>query len=248
LSPIRPATTARTPCDRLATDGPTTFKEQDVPVTVSPRLAGDDEVIGQTRMVVVVLPGGQAVSRERFRATQTAHIRMLPVRWNLRRLLADRGVVVWQLKYRYRGWNEPDQDPVHDVSWALGQARRRYPGAAVVLVGHSMGGRAALRAAGDPSVIAICALAPWVEPDEPVFQLMGRAVLILHGDQDEVTDPRASYEMAARARELGVPARWVAIPGDGHAMLRKAGQWNSLTGDFVRSIVDAHGIRSITRP
>jgi dienelactone hydrolase len=110
-----------------------------------------------------------------------------------------------------------------------------------------MGGRAALRAAGDPSVIAVCALAPWVEPDEPVFQLMGRAVLILHGDQDEVTDPRASYELAARARELGVPARWVSIPGDGHAMLRKAGQWNSLTGEFVRSIIDAHGIRSITR-
>jgi pimeloyl-ACP methyl ester carboxylesterase len=210
-------------------------------------LAGADEVPGRVRMVVIILPGGQAVSRERFRANHGAHLRMLPFRWNLRRSLDGSAVAVWQLKYRYRGWNEPDQDPVHDISWALGQARRKYPGAAVVLVGHSMGGRAALRAAGDPSVIAVCALAPWIEPGEPIFQLLGRAVLILHGDQDEVTDPRASFDLATRARELGVAVRWVSVPGDGHSMLRKAGQWTSLTSNFVRTIVDAYGTRSITR-
>jgi pimeloyl-ACP methyl ester carboxylesterase len=198
------------------------------------------------RVVVIVLPGGRSVSRARFRPYQSANLRMLPYRWHLRRAVGNRPVVVWGLKYRYRGWNEPEQDPVHDVSWALGYARRHHPGAAVILVGHSMGGRAALRAAGDPSVIAVCALAPWVEPGEPVFQLMGRAVFIVHGDQDKVTDPAASFDMASRARELGVAVRWVSVPGDGHAMLRRSGQWAALARDFVRAIVDAHGKRSIT--
>ncbi len=223
------------------------FTERNVPVTVSPQLTGtEDQVAGVVRVVVIVMPGGQSVSRARFRSYQGAGLRMIPFRWNLRQALADRPVAVWQLKYRYRGWNAPDLDPVHDVSWALGYARRHHPGASVILVGHSMGGRAALRAAGDPSVIAVCALAPWIEPDEPVFQLLGRAVLILHGDQDTVTSPTASYEYAARARDLGVAVRWVSVADDGHAMLRKAGQWSTLTRDFVRAVVDSQGTRSIT--
>jgi alpha/beta hydrolase family protein len=218
-----------------------------VPVTVSPRLTGAGDVVGpQVRVVVIVLPGGSSVSRARFRPYHMANLRTLPYRWNLRRAVGSRAVVVWGLKYRYCGWNEPEQDPVHDVSWALGYARRHHPGAAVILVGQSMGGRAALRAAGDPSVIAVCALAPWVEPGEPVFQLMGRAVFIVHGEQDKVANPAASFDLATRARELGVAVRWVSIPGDGNQMPGRSGQWTSLASDFVRSIVDAHGTRSIT--
>jgi len=36
------------------------------------------------------------------------------------------------------------------------------------LVGHSMGGRTALRCAADQAVVGVCALAPWIEPGEPV--------------------------------------------------------------------------------
>jgi pimeloyl-ACP methyl ester carboxylesterase len=205
-----------------------------------------DPVAGPARVVVIVLPGGRSVSRARFRGYQTANLRMIPFRFTLRRAVPDQPVVVWQLRYRYRGWNEPDQDPVSDVSWALGYARRHHPGAAVILVGHSMGGRAALRAAGDPSVIAVCALAPWVEPGEPVFQLLGRSVLILHGDQDTVTDPGASYRFAVQARELGVAIRWVSVAGDGHSMLRRAGYWATMVREFVKAVVDAQGTRSIT--
>jgi pimeloyl-ACP methyl ester carboxylesterase len=212
---------------------------------VSPQLAGVESVAAPARIVVIVLPGGRAVSRARFSAVQGPHLRMLPIRWALRRALGESGVTVWQLKYRYRGWNEPDLDPVHDVSWALGQARRHHPDAAVVLVGHSMGGRAALRAAGDPNVIAVCALAPWIEPDEPVFQLLGRAVLVLHGDQDETTDPTASYEFVMRARRSGVAAQWRAVADDGHAMLRRSGQWSALTRAFVQATAEAYGVHTI---
>jgi pimeloyl-ACP methyl ester carboxylesterase len=213
-----------------------------VPDTVSPHLTGTSDVtVGQVGVVVIVLPGGRATSRARFRSYQAANLRMIPFRWSLRRALGQRPVAVWLLKYRYRGWNEPELDPVHDVSWALGYARRHHPGAAVILVGHSMGGRAALRAAGDPSVVAVCALAPWVEPDEPVSQLLGRAVLIVHGNRDRIASPQASFAFANQAQNLGVAVRWVSVVGDGHAMMRKAGQWAALAGDFVRTIVDSLG-------
>jgi rhodanese-related sulfurtransferase len=42
-----------------------------------------------------------------------------------------------------------------------------HPIVEVVLVGHSMGRRAALRAGGDPQVAAVCALAPWTPPSTP---------------------------------------------------------------------------------
>ncbi|WP_420712490.1 alpha/beta hydrolase, partial [Streptomyces sp. SPB78] len=71
----------------------------------------------------------------------------------------------------------------------------------VVLLGHSMGGRAALRAAGHPTVRGIVALAPWCPEGEPVAQLAGRELVILHGDQDRVTSPDASWRLLARARE-----------------------------------------------
>ncbi len=41
----------------------------------------------------------------------------------------------------------------------------------VALVGHSMGGRAALYAADHPAVRAVVGLAPWIEPGDPVAQL-----------------------------------------------------------------------------
>lgn len=54
------------------------------------------------------------------------------------------------LRYRYRGWNRAEASPVSDAIWALAQIRVERPGLPIVLVGHSMGGRAALRVAGDP--------------------------------------------------------------------------------------------------
>ncbi|MGR4852480.1 alpha/beta fold hydrolase [Streptomyces sp. LARHCF252] len=48
-----------------------------------------------------------------------------------------------------------------DARRALGELARRAGDVPVVLVGHSMGGRAALRAADAPQVRAVPALAPW---------------------------------------------------------------------------------------
>jgi pimeloyl-ACP methyl ester carboxylesterase len=143
------------------------------------------------------------------------------------------GLAVWVLRYRYRGWNEPDQDPVRDARWALDQARQRHPGAPVALLGHSMGARAALLVAGDPAVTAVCALAPWITPDEPVGQLRDRAVLIAHGDRERMTSPRLSFDYALAARGVSDRVCRFDVLGDGHAMLRRAGDWSWLVCRFV---------------
>lgn len=173
---------------------------------------------------VLVLPGGRSASHARAHRAQLAYQRMRPFATALHRAGAARGIEVGLLRYRYRGWNEPDRNPVVDARWALG----RYPDVPVALVGHSMGGRTAFRVADDARVVAVCALAPWVQGGEPVTHLAGRAVVIAHGDRDRWTDARASYEYALRARHVTGRVARFDVHGDGHAMLRHAGQWTEL--------------------
>lgn len=197
-------------------------------------LAGPDPATG----LVLVLHGGRSRGYGRVHRGRLAYRRMLPFARALR--AADRraekgagGLAVWVLRYRHRGWNVPDLDPVHDARWALDQARERHPGVPVVLVGHSMGGRAALRVADDPSVVAVCALAPWIEDGEPVGQLARRSLLIAHGDRERMTDPAQSYRYAVRARSVTARVARFDVLGDGHAMLRRAGDWTDLVCRFT---------------
>ncbi len=103
----------------------------------------------------------------------------------------------------------------------------------MVLLGHSMGGRAALGAAGASNVVAVCALAPWLDGSDPVVQLDGRTVLIAHGDRERYTDPAASYAFALRAKERGVRVCRFDIPGAGHFMIVRSRDWHALTRRFV---------------
>ncbi|MGH3804602.1 MAG: alpha/beta fold hydrolase, partial [Pseudonocardiaceae bacterium] len=112
-----------------------------------------------------------------------SYLRMVLFARFLHRRESGRGMSVRILRYRYRGWDEPQLHPVQDARWALTQLRDQHPDASIVLLGHSMGGRAALWVADHPAVTAVCALAPWTLDDEPVRQLDGRSVLIAHGDR-----------------------------------------------------------------
>ncbi|GAA5126527.1 hypothetical protein GCM10025762_54210 [Haloechinothrix salitolerans] len=112
-----------------------------------------------TTGVVLVLHGGKAVSRRPTSERQLSYWRMVPIAEALHDAVGEHGAV-WLLRNRLRGWNEPARDAVVDARWALAEVRRTHPGVPVVLVGHSMGARAALRVAGTDGVIAVCALAP----------------------------------------------------------------------------------------
>jgi len=189
------------------------------------------------RAVVLVLHGGQETSTAPAHRFRPAYLRMLPfardLAWTGRR---DR-VAAWALRYRYRGWNGPTMDPVADARWALAEIARRHPDAPVMLVGHSMGGRVALRVADDPNVAGVCALAPWTPPEEPVAQLAGRTVLVAHGDQDRVTDPRLSLAYAARAKRVTEAVCRFEVRGDAHAMLRRAREWRQLVRRFSLGVL-----------
>ena len=103
-----------------------------------------------------------------------------------------------------------------------------------MLVGHSMGGRAALRAADEPGVVGLVGLAPWVTPNEPYKQVVGRRLLVVHGTRDRTTSAKNSKALVDAVRdESGSDATFVHLRGTGHGMLRRVAIWNDLTADFV---------------
>ncbi|WP_405686464.1 alpha/beta fold hydrolase [Streptomyces sp. NBC_00057] len=138
-------------------------------------------------------------------------------------------VLVRTARYTHRGWNGPREDPFHDAVRALDALRREAGEIPVVLVGHSMGARAALRAAGHPLVRGVVGLAPWCPAGDPVTQLGDRDVVLLHSTRDRITSPRASQSFTGRARRAGAHACLVAIRRSDHAMLRRARTWHALT-------------------
>jgi alpha-beta hydrolase superfamily lysophospholipase len=161
---------------------------------------------------------------------------MVPFAWSLAHATRGREVAVWLVRYRVRGWNGAAEDPVRDARWALAEAARRHPGAPVVLIGHSMGGRVALRLVNEPGVAGVCALAPWIEPGDPVIRPVSAKVLLAHGDHDRVTDPSASARYAAR-----IGASFVPVPGEGHSLLRRPVFWTRLVTGFVPNVLeDSH--------
>ena len=108
---------------------------------------------------------------------------------------------------------------------------------AIALVGHSMGGRAAVYAAGHESVRAVVGLAPWLERDDPVDTVAGREVLVAHGVHDRVTSPKASLSWVRRAGGAAASVSFVSVQGDGHAMLRRAPVWHALATRYVLAML-----------
>ncbi|MFD2416107.1 alpha/beta hydrolase [Amycolatopsis pigmentata] len=198
---------------------------------------------GPVRAVVLVLHGGAETGLGRVRPWGPAYLRMLPMARAVHRATAWHGVEVRLLRNRVRGWNEPELHPVADARWALERVTKERPGVPVLLVGHSMGGRVALRVADDPAVTAVCALAPWTPDAEPVEPVRGRDVVIAHGVWDRITRPAESYTYARRAGYEGARVVRFEVMGEGHAMLRRPGVWNRIVRSFT---LDAAGIEAAT--
>ena len=197
-----------------------------------------------TTGVVLLLHGGRVASHSSVRRSNLTVARMRMFAPAILTAARDAGVAVAVLRNRYRGWNEPDADPVTDALWALGEIERRFGAVPVVIVGHSMGGRAALRVAGEPSVRAVAALAPWLPGDEPTAQLAGRTILIAHGDRDSVTSADASLAYVRRIADVADRVCFWRVPGAHHAMLERAVHWHGLVRDFVLGVLE---VRPLTQ-
>ena len=155
-------------------------------------------------------------------------LRMWPFAWAAR--TAVPAAAVGLVRFRYRGWNGAAADPVADLRAVLDDLPptiRR-----VVLIGHSMGGRAVVAAGDHPRVAGILALAPWLPPGEPLAAIRP-PVTFAHGAEDTITDPRATAAYADRLRAAGTPVRVLTLAGETHAMLRRPADWNAVVADFT---------------
>ncbi|NBM15227.1 alpha/beta hydrolase [Streptomyces sp. GC420] len=210
--------------------------------------------IGATESVggaVLLLPAGEPESDRGPSWLSEAALR--PLARRLARLGRRDGLVVHVVHYRGRGWNGPQARLAADAEWAADEVVRRYGDVPVCLAGMDMGARAALRAAGHPAVNSVLALAPWL-PDpatgpkpepEPVKQLVGRRVMIVHGTNDARTDPDLSYRLAERAKKANRDTCRFEVHSDGHSMYQHRAEVHALAADFVLgSLFD----RSCSRP
>ena len=105
------------------------------------------------------------------------------------------------------------------------------------IVGHSMGGRAAVRLIDHPAVLGVVGLAPWLPLGEPLGNVAGRWLLIAHGDADRTTYPEVSLDFVERARAAGARATHVIVASEGHALMRNPRWWNRYIIDSVVEIL-----------
>jgi dienelactone hydrolase len=199
---------------------------------------------GPTRAVAVFCHGGTIANLEPPRERALSLVRMRALEQFVSEATASQGVTSCLLRYRVAGWNGPAADAYADVRWSLDRIRAEHGShVPVVLVGHSMGGRAVLRAGGDDQVSAVCALAPWTPPGEPVEHLRDRTVAILHGRGDRWVPAALSADFALRAQEAGARVARFTVAG-GHSMVRRALVWHA----FVRDVVLAGAGLAPMRP
>ncbi|MEU2431038.1 alpha/beta hydrolase [Streptomyces sp. NPDC007861] len=199
---------------------------------------------GAVSGVVLLLPDGEP---ESARGPSTvSHAAALPLARSLARAGRAEGLVTHVVRYRGRGWNGPDARLAADARWAADEAVRRYGDVPVCLAGHGMGGRAALHAAGHGAVNSVLALAPWLPEDdvaaqpEPVKQLAGRRVLIVHGTNDARTDPELSYRLAERAKKTNRDTCRFEVHTDGHGLRQYQDEVLALAADFVLGSLFTH--------
>lgn len=151
----------------------------------------------------------------------------------------DEGLVAHVVHYRYRGWNGSEAHLARDASWAVDEVVRRYGDVPVCLAGVDMGGRAALHSGGHVAVSSVVAIAPWLPEEdvaaipEPVKQLTGRQVMIVHGTNDQRTDPELSFRFAARAKKANRDICRFEVHSDGHGLHQYRDEVHTLAEDFV---------------
>ncbi len=194
---------------------------------------------------MLLLPGGDEVS-ERRPSPLLATASVLALGRRLARAGRAEGLAAHVVHYRYRGWNGSEAHLARDAQWAADEIVRRYGDVPVCLVGVDMGGRAALHAAGHTAVNSVLALAPWLPEEdvaaapEPVKQLAGRRVLIVHGTKDERTDPELSFHYAARAKKANRDICRFEVHSDGHALHQYRSEVHALAENFILGTLLGH--------
>jgi len=201
-----------------------------------PRLVAVGRPHSPEAAVLVLHGGASRGDRMMVSPTQLSVFRMIPTARAVAR--AGRGrLAVFRLLNSWRGWDS-HHTPVADAAWAMDQVREQYGGLPFGLVGHSLGGRAALLAGEHEGVESVVALNPWVHPTDTA-DLTGRRVLIVHGTRDRIALP-ARAEAAAGNLSRTAEVDFVRIPGGKHAMLRHGREFDRRAAVFTAESLLTH--------
>lgn len=196
----------------------------------SAKLVATRSPANPTAAVVVLHGGGARRGQMAVSPTQLSVLRMVPIAQRIAR--SGRGdLAVFRLLNSTRGW-DTRHTPVDDARWALDEIAQRYGDLPTSLVGHSLGGRAALLAGDTDRVRSVVALNPWVTPEDRV-DLTGRQVLMVHGTQDRIASLERAEHLARSLSRSADLLGFVRVEGGKHAMLAKGGTFTRAATDFV---------------
>jgi len=144
--------------------------------------------------------------------------------WLVRRLAPRSPELAFaEVKFRIKSWNRLDmctEDALAAID-AVGAP-------ATLLIGFSMGGAVAIKAARHPSVSKVVGLAPWIPDRLDLSPLDGRTLAVFHGALDRYfpgipgVSPGSSRRGFERARASGVDATYTLISGAVHGIAVRA--------------------------
>ncbi|MCW2819148.1 MAG: alpha/beta fold hydrolase [Marmoricola sp.] len=205
------------------------------------------DVPGAPAGVVLMLHGGaETPGKIPVTPLYPGYLRVRLLQRSVRDALGQAGLATWLVRNRWTSWAAPTEHdegaPVADGRAGLEAVRAAYGGVPVVLVGHSMGARTALRLADHPQVVGLVGLAPWFPASEPVGPLRDRHLAVAVNGADTEVSPREARVFVERVGGLARSAEFRRIGDQGpgllaHGMGFHPRRWSEFVVEQARRMV-----------
>jgi pimeloyl-ACP methyl ester carboxylesterase len=138
-----------------------------------------------------------------------------------------------EVKFRLKNWHRLDmcaEDATAAIDVAVEQGARE-----LLLLGFSMGGAVAIKAAAHPAVTTVLGLAPWIPERLSLVPLRGRRLVVIHGALDRYlpgipgVSPQSSHRGFERATAQGIDGTYALLAGAIHPIAVRA-PWGRAVG------------------